>query len=280
MTTKNLPLDAKSIKICSVEGCTFRPKAQSLCNKHYQRFRNHGDPNHELVREPSNRRCSMPECDKTHQAQGLCHTHYTRLKRHGDPNHTEYRTGCEIEGCQGKHAGLGYCGKHYQRLINHGDPLHVDMIVGDDEARFWSYVQKTDGCWLWTGYKLHAYGAITIAHTPVLAHRYSFFLHNGYWPKPMCLHSCDNPPCVNPKHLREGTHDDNMADRADRDRTTKGSGVTLAKLTETDVQDIRRSLNSGERRINLVRKYKVHSSTIDSIRKGRTWKHVQEEEII
>jgi hypothetical protein len=54
------------------------------------------------------------------------------------------------------------------------------------------------------------------------AHRAAFAMAHGYIPTPSCLHSCDNPPCVNVAHLREGTHADNMADRKAKGRYNGG----------------------------------------------------------
>lgn len=52
-----------------------------------------------------------------------------------------------------------------------------------------------------------------------LAHRVAFWMANGYWPKPMCLHLCSNPPCVNSHHLVQGDGDLNLYHREKLGRT-------------------------------------------------------------
>lgn len=89
------------------------------------------------------------------------------------------------------------------------------MMRATPSERFWRYVQKTDGCWLWTGHvKKGGYGQFSLTHTrPVGAHRYSYELHNGAVPAGLfVMHSCDTPACVNPAHLTIGTAKDNTAD--------------------------------------------------------------------
>ena len=77
------------------------------------------------------------------------------------------------------------------------------------------------GCWEWTGGKTRAgYGVFWYMKqkgNSILAHRLSYTVFKGDIPKGMqVLHSCDNPSCVNPKHLRVGTHSDNMEDKVAR----------------------------------------------------------------
>jgi len=105
----------------------------------------------------------------------------------------------------------------------------------------------------------------------VLAHRISYIEHHGPIPDGLhVLHSCDNPPCINPDHLRVGTNDDNMRDRAERNRHARlfGERNPRAKLTESDVLAIRlSSLPQKE----LAARYAVSQSNISVIKRRESW---------
>ena len=79
-------------------------------------------------------------------------------------------------------------------------------------------VCPSTGCWLWTGYKQkNGYGAIKAFGRFVMAHRFAHELYLGPIPPGLeILHSCDVKLCVNPDHIRAGTHAENMAEAADR----------------------------------------------------------------
>jgi len=87
------------------------------------------------------------------------------------------------------------------------------------EERFWSKVHKTDGCWIWLGFKMKTgHGRFgTKTNTSELAHRVSFRLANGYDAYHAC-HTCDNASCVRPDHLYDGDQGTNMRDCVARGR--------------------------------------------------------------
>ena len=83
---------------------------------------------------------------------------------------------------------------------------------------------EISGCWDWkkTKYK-NGYGWLKVFGKVVSAHRYSYELHKGHIPDGSeILHSCDNKGCINPDHLRVGSHQENMKEAADRGRMRSG----------------------------------------------------------
>lgn len=104
-------------------------------------------------------------------------------------------------------------------------PLHatLDSASGDTlAARFWSKVEVSpvpDACWKWNACT-HPWGYGRLGYRGKVknATHVSWFLHRGVWPTLNILHSCDNPPCTNPKHLSEGTIADNQRQAVERGR--------------------------------------------------------------
>ena len=145
--------------------------------------------------------------------------------------------------------------------------------------RFWRSVERRgpDECWPWTAYRLRTgYGLIRIRGKQHPATHAAWELHSGKpVPDGMCLlHRCDNPPCVNPRHLRLGTHGENMLEMAAKGRASKGEHRPNAKLTARGVQMIRRRLRPGISRGKLAREFGVSRGTIEAIARGDTWRHI------
>lgn len=82
-------------------------------------------------------------------------------------------------------------------------------------------------CIVWTGTRsIDGYGRITVAGQVRYAHRVSFETFSGQCADGhVVMHACDNPPCVNPNHLRLGTQSDNLRDCYEKGRARPGWGA-------------------------------------------------------
>ena len=87
--------------------------------------------------------------------------------------------------------------------------------------RFQCKVQKTGGCWIWTGADNgNGYGVYSVARGKwSYAHRLAFEWANGSIPDGLVVcHTCDVKRCVNPAHLFLGTQADNVHDMIKKGR--------------------------------------------------------------
>lgn len=157
-----------------------------------------------------------------------------------------------------------------------------------DKTKFnkkWKLDPKTQ-CWEWTAGKFQdGYGQFKFngAAIGLKAHRAAWILYKGPIPKgnhlgTMCVcHTCDNPPCVNPKHLFLGTHQDNMDDKVNKGRSMKGVKHNLAKLTESQVLEIRAKYNGFRKRPylrELAEEHGVDPTMISLIVNRKNWTHI------
>jgi hypothetical protein len=143
-------------------------------------------------------------------------------------------------------------------------------------ARFWPKVDigEPDRCWPWKGSKMgRGYGKAWVNERYIGAHRIAWGLTNGEMPPDdmMVLHSCDNPICVNPSHLRVGTHQHNMDDKEARGRHLKGERSPNAKLSEADVLEIRSMWERHVPQQTIASCFGVKQSHVSNIVRRKRW---------
>lgn len=112
------------------------------------------------------------------------------------------------------------------------DSRNRDFIEMPLMDRFWDKVQVSNICWEWVGsITKDGYGQFFYQGSLWGAHRASFQIFVGdIQPGLLICHSCDNPSCVNPDHLFQGTYSDNIQDMLSKGRGNYGSPHS-AKIT-------------------------------------------------
>lgn len=187
---------------------------------------------------------------------------------------------CYVSGCDRPHYAKGFCKRDYNRVRRGKDPT-VDPY--DPQLRYELHVDRSDGpnaCHPWTGMTdEHGYGRFWHEGRGVLAHRWGYQMRTGetLTRDQHVRHTCDNPPCQNPRHWLIGTHAENVADMVERQRHRRGVRHYAAKLTEQDVRDIRAAwaarVGRGLGR-QLAAKYGVTPMVISNLVNGKTWRSV------
>lgn len=134
-----------------------------------------------------------------------------------------------------------------------------------------------DDCWEWIGLKTaKGYGLFKTDRKTWRAHRFSFKLFNGpFNEKLWVLHGCDNPSCVNPKHLHLGTVVDNNKDTVTKNRQAKGQKIATSIFDEVDIIIIRGEYRCGMSMGKLAKMFSCDRETIRNIVLRKTWKHVR-----
>lgn len=169
------------------------------------------------------------------------------------------------------------------------------QIDDTTQKRFWSKVdvRGPDDCWEWQAGKVpFGYGRFYCDHKPIDAHRFSYILANGpipigNSPHDTCVcHTCDNPACVNPKHLFLGAMVDNVADMRAKGRAfdtskmppeciARGERNGNARITPDIVREIRQRYEAGGVSLRgLGRLYGISGNWATRIVRREVWQHI------
>lgn len=149
---------------------------------------------------------------------------------------------CSFDGCANKARSRGLCTGHlYQKSKGQTlKPLRVNTKLMTEDERFEFYVDRAGDCHIWTGSLVLGYGQMWVEingkKIRKKAHRISYEKSTGL-PIPEGVdidHICHNPACVNPKHLREISHKQNIENRRGAASTSKSGvrGVSWHKRAE------------------------------------------------
>jgi len=160
-----------------------------------------------------------------------------------------------------------------------------NVLLGtwDLADRFWPKVEKRgpNDCWEWKGSIVNTgYGSVGkggYRKGSIGAHRASYMINKGPIPKGMVvMHTCDNRACVNPNHLKLGTHKENTQDMMRKGRhrfqAPLGERSSLSKITEAAARFIKKHTEIPAHEI--AEAFGIKYCAVWRIRTGKTWSHI------
>lgn len=181
--------------------------------------------------------CTMPGCNKPFLAQGYCEAHYSRWRRHGDP----------VGGATGK----GEPERHFRNVV---------MTHEGDDCLPWPYASAHGYPRLWRDGEMRVVTRLICEELegppPTEDHE--------------AAHSCGHEWCCNKRHLRWATRLENEGDKLEHGTRVQGEKSHLAKLTESEVLQIR-ALQGTLSMAALGRRFNVTPSNIRAIHRRLSW---------
>lgn len=105
--------------------------------------------------------------------------------------------------------------------------FEMPVLTETQKQRFWNRVKTgdTNSCWVWTGASFNGYGRVNIGYRNCIAHRVAYSIYNQIaLAGKVIAHKCDNPLCVNPKHLVATDQRGNMQDCISKGRFNRPRG--------------------------------------------------------
>lgn len=293
---------------CSVDGCPAPHEARGYCNKHYLRWRKTGDPlagarllvnmgecrveecgRKSLARglcRPHYRQslkppeCSVDGCQKTALARGFCSSHLRRFHKYGSTVSPEKKPKaqriCSVESCEKLAGGSGLCRSHHMRKLRHGDPQAGTAENGAPLAFVMDALSYNgDECLIWPFSNRRGYASVYVEGKVETASR--FVCERVHGPPPFAAadaaHSCGNGHvgCIAPGHLRWATRLENAGDTITHGRTTRGVKNAMAKLTDSDVLEIR-ALRGRMSEREVGERFNISAAHAGAIMRRRAWR--------
>lgn len=179
------------------------------------------------------RKCSFKGCNNKHKARGLCKNHYqqqrlgkplTKIKKRNKPG---TYTQCTWKDCKRPHRGKGLCHTHYEQKYRYKIPLieinstQRKKNMSFEETVLWCLNNTTwnDDCIEWNkSCNSNGYASVSFKGKIHTLGRLILEYFNGKPLGRIMMHSCDNPKCINPAHLKWGTQKENIQDMVKKGR--------------------------------------------------------------